>query len=269
MRSKLTRKGLATLFGITFVITSSPMAAQSPGQDWAAKFKAAQAKGDHSEMFRLAKPRAEAGSAYAQYILGMAYLSGNGTEPSDTHAAHWLHKAASQEQVYAQYFLGGMFEEQRGVAQFQNLNSAKDSARETALSWYKKAAEQGHAKAQFATGRLTEVAVGIPTPLRQTMAATWFRKSADQGNAKAQFKMGGLYSKGTGVDQSHALALTWTKKSADQNYAPAQINMGVIYGRGFGVAPSRDTAIDWFKKAAAQNDESAKRILKDMGVKYP
>jgi hypothetical protein len=53
-------------------------------------------------------------------------------------------------------------------------------------------------------------------------AAQWFRKAADQGNATAQFTLGGLFSQGRGVAQSDAEAARWCRKAADQGFKEAQ-----------------------------------------------
>jgi TPR repeat protein len=53
-------------------------------------------------------------------------------------------------------------------------------------------------------------------------AVRWYRLAADQGDAKAQYNIGGCYSKGTGVVQDDAEALRWFRLAADQGLAEAQ-----------------------------------------------
>jgi TPR repeat protein len=48
------------------------------------------------------------------------------------------------------------------------------------------------------------------------------RKAADQGHAKAQYNLGVMYEKGEGVQQNYSEALKWYKKAADQGHAGAQ-----------------------------------------------
>ena len=52
-------------------------------------------------------------------------------------------------------------------------------------------------------------------------AVAWFKKSADQGHAKAQLNMGYCYAHGIGVDKDPKQAMAWFKKSADQGNADA------------------------------------------------
>jgi hypothetical protein len=51
-----------------------------------------------------------------------------------------------------------------------------------AVYWYRQAAEQGHAKAQYNLGLMYESGRGIAKD--DTQAVYWFRKAAEQGEAK-------------------------------------------------------------------------------------
>jgi len=51
-------------------------------------------------------------------------------------------------------------------------------------------------------------------PQDYTEAAKWFRKAADQGNADAQYGLGLLYFKGLGVPQNYAIAHMWLNLGA-------------------------------------------------------
>ena len=44
-------------------------------------------------------------------------------------------------------------------------------------------------------------------------AARWYRKAADQGNAAAQFNVGMMYELGQGVMQDYAEAARWYPQS--------------------------------------------------------
>jgi TPR repeat protein len=52
------------------------------------------------------------------------------------------------------------------------------------VKWYRKAAEQGVAEAQFALGCSYEFGDGVPANYEE--ATKWFRKAADQGDAAAE-----------------------------------------------------------------------------------
>jgi hypothetical protein len=80
-------------------------------------------------------------------------------------------------------------------------------------------------------------------------AVKWYRKAAEQGDAKAQFNLGAAYKSGEGVQQDYAEAEKWYRKAAEQGYAGAQFNLGCMYANGEGVLQSGAAAVDWFYKA--------------------
>jgi TPR repeat protein len=66
-------------------------------------------------------------------------------------------------------------------------------------------------------------------------ALEYYQKAADQGHANAQYNLGGMYGKGQGVGQDFREAIKWWRKAADLGFADAQYNLGVMYGKGQGV----------------------------------
>jgi len=49
-----------------------------------------------------------------------------------------------------------------------------------------------------------------------TQAAAWFRQAAEQGHAGAQFSLGLMYDNGWGVPEDDAEAAFWYRKAAEQ-----------------------------------------------------
>ena len=78
---------------------------------------------------------------------------------------------------------------------------------------------------------------GRGVPQDYTQAALWYRKAAEQGNAEAQYDLGALYVKGQGVPQDYAQAALWYRKAAEQGDAEAQWRLGGLYYEGPGRAP--------------------------------
>jgi len=93
---------------------------------------------------------------------------------------------------------------------------------------------------------------GQGVPQDSAEALKWYRKAAEQGNAAAQFNLGVMYDNGQGVPQDRAEALQWFRKAADQGSASAQFNVGVAYLKGQGVPQDYVEAHRWFNLAAAQ-----------------
>ena len=59
-----------------------------------------------------------------------------------------------------------------------------------AFQWYRKAAEQGHAEAQYSLGFMFEFGEGVAKDLNQ--ARYWYKLAADNGNADAKAKLESL-----------------------------------------------------------------------------
>ena len=128
-----------------------------------------------------------------------------------------------------------------------------------AVKWYRKAAEQGDARAQCFLGFFYDNGQGVPQDYEE--AVKWYRKAAEQGYAKAQYNLGVCYENGLGVPQDYAEAVKWYCKAAEQGDAKAQYNLGVCYYVGQGVPQDYAEAVKWFRKAAEQGDARAQYIL--------
>jgi hypothetical protein len=128
-----------------------------------------------------------------------------------------------------------------------------------AASWYRKAAEQGDADGQVHLGFWYAMGRGVSQDDAQS--AAWFRKAADQGNAFAQAELGKFYSIGKVVQKDNAQATEWFRKAAEQGLAEAQYQLGLQYDRGEGVPKDHGQAIVWYQKAAVQGNSSAIELL--------
>ncbi|MBR6436885.1 MAG: sel1 repeat family protein, partial [Thermoguttaceae bacterium] len=62
-----------------------------------------------------------------------------------------------------------------------------------------------------------------------TEGVKWFRKAAEQGNAQAQYNLGICYTKGCGVTQDKAEGLKWLRKAADQGDEDARNAIKAFY----------------------------------------
>jgi hypothetical protein len=80
-----------------------------------------------------------------------------------------------------------------------------------------------------------------------------WRKAAEGGHAKAQFWLGISYARGKGVAEDAVAAVELFKKAAAQGLAIAQSVLGVSYEQGEGVSQDFMAAAAWFAKAAAQD----------------
>ena len=74
-------------------------------------------------------------------------------------------------------------------------------------------------------------------------AAFWFRQAADQGHASAQLALGKMYDAGRGVEQSYAEGARFFLMAAEQDVAEAQYEIAVDYEYGYGVTEDVAEAI--------------------------
>ena len=134
-----------------------------------------------------------------------------------------------------------------------------------AVKYYRLAADQGYAPAQSNLGVCYKRGEGVPQDYAQ--AVKYYRLAADQGLAGAQFNLGLCYYLGQGVPQDYEMAVKYYRLAADQGLAEAQFNLGVCYEKGQGVAKNLNEAIRLYRMVAATGDDDAKQALARLGVR--
>ena len=151
-----------------------------------------------------------------------------------------------------------------GIRYLMGRGVKQDNAEAT--KWFRKAAEQGHARGQANLGLRYGEGRGVPQS--DVEALKWFRKAAEQGDGLGQANLGWMYQYGRGVPQSDAEALNWFRKAAWQGHAGGQSNLGRMIAEGRGVPQSDAEAVWWFRKAAEQGDEYAQNELRKRGLTW-
>ncbi len=96
-------------------------------------------------------------------------------------------------------------------------------------------------------------------------AVRYFRKAAEQRYAPAQYNLGYCYANGKGVEKDAYEAAKWIRKAAEQGLAEAQWAMAGCYAGGEGVEKDMGEAVRWARKAARQGHPIAKKALKELG----
>jgi len=108
-----------------------------------------------------------------------------------TEAQKWFRQAAAQGHKNAQYMLGLIFYNGRGV---------KKDYRE-ARAWFERAAKQNHSGAQYMLGIIYYDGKGVPKD--NGRASKWFTKTAKKGDKDAQYMLGLiLYEHAKGTQKS-------------------------------------------------------------------
>jgi len=124
---------------------------------------------DYATAAALYRPRAEAGSAEAQYRLGLMLRFGWGVDKDAAAAAAMLRRAAEQNHALAQAELGTMYRLGRGVPE-----DAPEAAR-----LLRSAAGAGVGIAQLSIGRMYRDGVGVAADPVEAYA--WFQLAGESG----------------------------------------------------------------------------------------
>ena len=163
-----------------------------------------------------------------------------------------LERSRGRHTPTAQCILGFMYHDGRGVEQ--------DCGQ--AGKWYRLAAKQGFALAQYNLGTMHDFGDGVAQDDNEAIA--WYRRAAEQGHAQAQCNLGVLHENGEGAEQDAAEAVKWYTFAAEQGNAAAQNNLGTMYGKGDGVEQDYAEAVKWYQAAAEQDQGIALQNLNDM-----
>lgn len=104
-------------------------------------------------------------------------------------------------------------------------------------------------------------------PRDPKLARYWYRKAAEQGLDKAQFALAHALATGFGGEQDEAQARIWMRKAAEQGMSDAQYLLGVMLIEGLGgrvsFASEREGR-QWLRRAAAADHAHAARYLAEL-----
>jgi len=96
-----------------------------------------------------------------------------------------------------------------------------------------------------------------------TEAVYWYRLAAEQGIAEAQFNLAHCLATGHGIDQDYLQARIWMRLAAEQKLADAQFLLGVMLDQGLGGKADPGDAANWLSRASAQGNEQALQYIKN------
>jgi hypothetical protein len=131
-----------------------------------------------------------------------------------------------------------------------------------AFEYFKKAANQGHAVAQYDLGHMYYIGIGTDKNLEKTIE--YYEKAANQGNTEAQSILGWMYENGKGTAKNLKKAFEYYEKAANQGNRIAQNALGHMYKNGQGTAKNLEKALEYFQKAADQGDIHSRIEIKKL-----
>ena len=209
---------------------------------------------EHIEPEETRNHRGRPSNPYARYRLAKIILADPAAEPEQFRTTlEWLTEAAEAGLVHAQYELGKIYRDGRGVE--------KDAL--LAAAWLTRAAEQGSDTASYALGVL--LLTGGEGLAKDILSAlNWLRRSAEDGNQYAQYRLGRLLLRGEDAPREIEEAVRWLTASAEQGNRYAQYALGKLYLMGKEVPRDPEAAVRWFTLSAAQGNEYAQYFLDHM-----
>lgn len=213
----------------------------------------------------------------AQYELAVFYYSGKGVEANPAESLMWLEKAAKNNQVLAQRFLGTLY---LNGADTDGMLTVNPDVKKGA-AWFLRAAYNGDGPSQAVVGSLYMTGKGLERDNIQ--AIKWNRLAAAKGEAGAQKRLSSLYedqkrqssydryilieregfAKGDAragyrlgriyyyapAPYANARQAVKLFKSTSGKVGSSALMMGVANEEGKGVAQNFAEAADWYRKA--------------------
>ena len=198
-------------------------------------------------MLQLLQLRSRLRSALALVACGVALVS-SAPMTSGAQAPNLddLRARAEAGSADAQYELAGLYGRSDSPV-------ARDLAQ--AVSWLRRAAEQGHEAAQASVAIYYLTGEGVARDPAE--AARWWRLAARQGNVFAQHNLGMLYqgmpAPYRGDDDppvDHDEAVRWFLQAATQDHVPAINMLAIKYRDGDGIPQDLGQAFRWYRRAS-------------------
>jgi TPR repeat protein len=195
------------------------------------------------------------GATAAQYLMGVAYRTGDGVPKDIESSLAWYRKAAAKGHPSALYDLGVHYWS----------DTTNQLARSLAQDFMQRAARAGHLEAQFqcamAAFRGDAGAPGCEDGKK------WLAQAADSGWAPAEFLLFQLYYRGTRPNlacspypRDTLQALKWLRRAAEHQHLQAQAVLAVMLIQGTDVERNSAEAESLLRHGAergytqAQND---------------
>ena len=186
--------------------------------------------------------------------LSRRLMHGEGIDYDQKEAIRLLTKAAGVGNSDAQNELGGFYS--HGLSGFP-----KDP--KIAVSWFRKAAEQGDILGQFNLGDAYQSGNGVPQ--NDTKAFEWFNKAADQGYPDAMAQIGNFYLLGYGTSQNHDKGKALLEQAAKHHSGRACYYLGRMYYDGTGVPQDFKKAVKWFQQGTELHNAAS---MSHLGARY-
>ena len=202
---------------------------------------------------------AEQGNFRASRKLGTMYFDGEGVEKDEAMATTWWQLADQQQHdakiiaaeagdVEAQFDLGIEYIWGSWAVDKNSYEHNEEGARK----WFRMAAVQGHAQAQYELGSLYSEHQWCSLPPDPEECFKWTRLAANQGETEALSKLGRMFTLGTdGAPQNFVEAARHFRLAAEQGDIGSMDQLGRMYAHGRpGLPQNDDEAANWYSLEA-------------------
>lgn len=216
----------------------------------------------------LALPRAEAGDAAAQTLLGEIYSRGLGVGVDFETAQKWYVRAARQgvPEAQLQVALALLMDDAASAEARTLMEAAADAGhgqamfnhaqilisdrpgsagQRAAFDYFVGAAEAGIPDAQYAVAQYYANATP-PALYNETEARKWLERAARQGFDDAQHELGLFFLDGVGGERDFAQGFAWTARAAHAGNLAAQAQLAKLLWGGIGIEPDDTQAAAWY-----------------------
>jgi hypothetical protein len=170
-------------------------------------------------------------------IVALLSVTVHAADPDVEGALAGLRVRAEAGDVVAQFSLGEML--------YYGTTATGE-----AVDWFRKAAAQGYAPAEYQTAQLYDFGFVVEQSDREALA--WYRKAAEHGHGAGSRQVGEFYRRGRGVMADPIEAARWYRRGAERDDLRAQYQLGQMYLDGVGVTRDNREAYLWFSVAAQQ-----------------
>ena len=157
--------------------------------------------------YETCKPLAISGNADAQFYMGYAYHYGKGVDQDPVKAMQWYVKAATQKHMGAQINSGYMC----------SIDKNAKNKDEIVNTWIKSAVKSP--VFQNCLGNLYHDGAGID--IDNAQAVYWYKKAANQGYADAQYNLGHMLYSGLGVEKNISSGMEVLEAASQQGHPKA------------------------------------------------
>ncbi len=202
------------------------------------------------------------GNAGAMSQLGMMYVMGYGVSKDFGKAARLFQEAAKRGNPQAMTNLANLYEMGQGVpldpvrAKQLREDAARGGEKTARRQLESERSKPGEASFRKGTSFLS---IG-----NDKAAVPYILDAANQGHAEAQVAAGRLFHFGRGVPRDYAKAAEYYNRAMKQGFADGYYHMGYLCEFGLGVPQDKQRALKLYDTAAAKGDAIARQAASNL-----